>query len=476
MEKPNFLTQISEKMKGLTGGGKNKAGKTGAGSSTGMNKSINVSEIIEKVKAKLGRNTKGVPLEINLVPDVKYEMIKTMKLRNFIFFLCIVVAAGSVGATAIFASIAGGQQAIVDGKKTMIDSLSKKLNSYGDLSEFLTVKDQLGNIATITSNKRVLSRTFGILGAIIPTGVDKIEISELNVNLAEEAPTFAIEAQADAGNPPYIDYNVLDAFKKSMKYLRYDYGKYVDKEGVEIPAYCMIENDEDGAMFSDADDKGLYAYWLITGEGCNPSYTETDEDENGKKLTEAQKLAAQTEGYTTETYKDQTVVKVWRTPQFEEWYSKNPKEGKPTISLEGVIENVAHFKSECISYAGYDSDNYASDADETVVKTVNGITWAYVNDTCVLVPENEEGGEGIEIYDSSNGRDADDNLVLRFSAVITLEPKIYSFDLTHFMAIGPSNRLNVTDSYVQIQNIFSERAADCDPSDAACLNNSNGGN
>ena len=36
--------------------------------------------------------------EINLVPDVKNEMIKTLKLRNLIFFICIVVVAGSLGA------------------------------------------------------------------------------------------------------------------------------------------------------------------------------------------------------------------------------------------------------------------------------------------------------------------------------------------------------------------------------------------
>ena len=34
--------------------------------------------------------------EINLVPDIKGEMIKTLKLRNLIFFLCIVVALASV--------------------------------------------------------------------------------------------------------------------------------------------------------------------------------------------------------------------------------------------------------------------------------------------------------------------------------------------------------------------------------------------
>ena len=36
------------------------------------------------------------------------------------------------------------------------------------------------------------------------------------------------------------------------------------------------------------------------------------------------------------------------------------------------------------------------------------------------------------------------------------------------LALGPSGRYNVTDSYVQIQNIFGERAADCAPGDTAC--------
>ena len=125
--------------------------------------------------------------EINLVPDIKGEMIKTLKLRNLIFFLCIVVSAASAGVAAITGTIMLGQQAAVDGNKDAISSLSTKLNSYSDLNDFLTIKDQLGNIHTLTSDKRVLSRTFNILSALIPTGPDTITISELIVNLEEES-------------------------------------------------------------------------------------------------------------------------------------------------------------------------------------------------------------------------------------------------------------------------------------------------
>ena len=269
-------------------------------------------EIVSKLNPK-NRRSNLISREINLVPDVKDEMIKALKMRNFIFFLCIVVASASVAAILIFVSIAGGQQAIVDGKQTTLSNLSKKIGDFSDLSDYLTIKDQLGNIDEVTSNKKLLSRTFSILSAILPSGADTIKISELIVNMSDDEPTMSFDAQANAGDPPYIDYNVLDSFKKSMQYMRYDYGNYVDKEGEVIPAYCMIENGIDGATLTDTE-RGVYAYWLITGEGCNPSY-EPEMDDDGNEIYDVEKAV---EGYETEEYDGNTVVKIWRTPQFTE--------------------------------------------------------------------------------------------------------------------------------------------------------------
>ena len=275
--------------------------------------------------------------EINLVPDIKGEMIRALKLRNFIFFLCIVVASASLAVILVFLTIRGGQQAVADGKLKTIDELSAKIQSYDDLADFLTIKDQLGNISSIHENKNLLSRTFTVLSAIIPTGADTITISELGISLENESPSFTFEAQANAGREPFIDYNVLDSFKKSMDFLRYDYGTYVDKNGADIPAYCIIENGSDGATLYDSE-RGIYAFWLIDGDGCNPSANE-DEPTTSKS-------------YATEIYEDQNVVRIWRTPQYDNWYKEEEKAGQPYMSLDGQISGVEHFNSECIKYTG----------------------------------------------------------------------------------------------------------------------------
>jgi len=393
--------------------------------------------------------------EINLVPDIKGEMIKALKLRNFIFYLCIVVVAASVGVSLLFFSIAAGQKAVVAGKTDTIEELSKKLNSYSDLSDFLTIKDQLGNISSITNNKRLLSRTFGVLSAILPTGADTITISELTINLEEESPTLALEAQANAGKEPYIDYNVLDAFKKSMQYMRYDYGTYVDKEGNDIPAYCMIETGVDGASLMDST-KGRFAYWNITADGCAPaSYEPSEETTNDDDNDEESEIPVYS-GYETEEYDGKKVVRIWRTPQYSSWYKKDSNDSY--LSLDGTISGVAHFESSCTSYEGKENGDK--------------IEWYENNTECLLVPD---GTDGIVISESSNGRDANDELVLRFNATITLNSEVFDFNNKHLISLGPSTRYNVTDSYVQVQNMFGRRASDCDVSDTSCKN-ANGGN
>ena len=315
-----------------------------------MSKEIKVSDITSKVTKYLSKYRRKTHREINLVPSVKSEMIKTLKIRNLIFFLCIVVASASVGVTFLFGAVVGGQQLAINGKNDTIKALSSKLTDYEELDSFLTVKDQLGNIATLTSNKKVISRTFNILAAMIPNteGGDSIEISELNVNLSEGVPTFSFEAQADAHTAPFFDYRVLDAFQKSMEYLKYDYGRYVDKDGDMIPAYCMIEEDDNGSMFRSG--KDIYAYWTINAEGCRPGgYVEEEntEEENtdGEDTTDTQPSSRESDdtiayGYETEEYAGQRVVRIWRTPQATAWYHKNPTGNVPTMYENGDIEKV----------------------------------------------------------------------------------------------------------------------------------------
>lgn len=353
--------------------------------------------------------------EINLVPDVKQEVIKTQKMRNLVFFICVVVSAAAAGLVVLLASISGGQSLALSSQDSRIEAMSNKLKEYDSLPEFLTIQSQLGKLSQIGDNKKVLSRVFSILDVLLPNGVDTISISELNVNLEESTLTF--DGQADAKEEPLIDYRVLDAFKKSMAMMRYDYGRYVDENNQEIPTRCIEEADGSGKAY--IQDGKTYAIWKKGEKGCNPSAEEDTPVTNER-------------------------VKIWRTPKLEEWVEAGHVEA---LDGQAVVSGIPHFDSQCIKYFGTRVDN--------VVK------WT-ANNECKLVVDE------VNVTDSSNGRDAAGNLVLRFSAMIKLTPEVFKFNNKHMVAIGPTGRQNVTDSYIQVKKMFEERASDCAVDDESC--------
>ncbi|MBQ9019892.1 hypothetical protein IJ096_01025 [Candidatus Saccharibacteria bacterium] len=443
--------------------------------------------------------------EINLVPDIKLRMIKILKLRNLVFFICIIVVAVSVGAAIITGTVAGAQRVAMEAKNGRIEAMSKKLSDYGNLGEFLTIQDQLGNISTIDSNRKILSRVFGLLNAIVPKSGDKVEISDLNVNLEEMS--LSMEAQADAGKEPDIDYRVLEAFKKGVSLSKFDYGRYVDEGGAEIPTNCIIEAKSDGSLYQK--DGAFYAYWKKNKKGCHPSVeadAETDEEdeedeEDGNNTTNTNNTNADNTNNTNESVEaDQDMlVKIWRTPRFEEWLkldsddnsnnsddknntnnsdsntsgntetstSSHNEDGEKmfddnekydaSMSLSGTIEGVPHFESQCIKYEGTEGAN-------------KKIKWESSNE-CMLTDE------GLNVQDSSNGKDSDDKLVLRFTASMVVNEDIFKFTNKHVMVIGPEAQ-DVTDSYQQLQGIFAEKASDCKEGDTECSSNTknSGGN
>ena len=398
--------------------------------------------------------------EINLVPDVKAEMIKTQKLRNLTLFGCIAVSVVSVVLVLITVGIKAGQDIVIGGQDKQMSKMSSKIQEYDGLNEILTVQTQLNKMDELSKNRKMLSRIFNVFSVLLPTGADSITLSELNVNLSTGVLSF--DAQADAGEAPLIDYRVLESFKKSVALMKYDYGRYVDENGEQIPTMCIREADSLGNAFTQ--EGATYAKWTKNVKGCNPSAKneeasdeeENKEDEEGEesdegdeKENEAKEVAEITENTVTEAINNGDFEIIWRTPRItkdgdkEGWYSAG------YMDLDGNIEKVAHFESECVKYSG-----------NVVGKKVQ---WSSENN-CLLAPE------GIKIVSSSNGKDVNNNLVLRFSAAISLDQEVFKFENKHLLAIAPTGRQNVTDSYTQIDNIFGQPASDCLAGDTSCDN------
>jgi Tfp pilus assembly protein PilN len=148
-------------------------------------------------------------IEINLVPDVKQELIKAQRVRSTVISFSILIGFVTAGIVTMLAIYVFGVQAIRSGiDDSAITDGAKKLTSIQDLSKTLTIQNQLTKLSEMHANKNIDSRIFTVLSAIIPPAPNAVQISTLTID--STAGTISLEGQAANS------YAAVEVFKKTI--------------------------------------------------------------------------------------------------------------------------------------------------------------------------------------------------------------------------------------------------------------------
>jgi len=160
-------------------------------------------------------------IEVNLIPDVKQELIKAERTRFTVIAGSITIGIISLAALTLLAIYVFGVQTVRGNlADAAIKDGSTKLESVADLSKTLTIQNQLTVLDSQNDSKKVDSRIFDVLGAIIPPEPNKIQISNLSID--SSADTITIDGQAANS------YVALEVFKKTIEGATL---RYVDADG-----------------------------------------------------------------------------------------------------------------------------------------------------------------------------------------------------------------------------------------------------
>lgn len=149
-------------------------------------------------------------IEINLVPDVKQELIKAQRVRSTVISFSIIIGLISLGTVTTLAIYAFPIQAL---RGVVVDDSIKKggekLASVADLSKTLTIQNQLTKISSLHDDAPVDSRIFDVLQAIIPPAPNTVQISTLTIDAA--GGTITMDGQAANS------YAAVEVFKKTIE-------------------------------------------------------------------------------------------------------------------------------------------------------------------------------------------------------------------------------------------------------------------
>jgi Tfp pilus assembly protein PilN len=149
-------------------------------------------------------------IEINLIPDVKQELIKAQRIRAKVIAGSIFIGIMSIGVVALLALYVFTVQTVRSGLADQeIDKGSKQLSDVQDLSKMLTIQNQLTKISDLNSNKKIDSRIFDLLKAIIPRSPNNVIYSNLAID--STADTITIDGQAANS------YAAVEVFKKTIE-------------------------------------------------------------------------------------------------------------------------------------------------------------------------------------------------------------------------------------------------------------------
>ena len=147
-------------------------------------------------------------IEINLIPQVKQELIRARMIRSAVVSVAIVTTIIAGGLVAVLAVYVFGIQTVRNlVADDTIKTGSSKLASVEDLSKILTIQNQLTKMSALNDNKKIDSRVFDLLQAIIPPAPNDVKVSSLIIDAKLNTITFE-------GQTP--SYPSLEAFKKTI--------------------------------------------------------------------------------------------------------------------------------------------------------------------------------------------------------------------------------------------------------------------
>ncbi len=147
-------------------------------------------------------------IEINLVPDVKQELLKAQRMRSAVVTAAIftsIIAAGVVVLLLVYVyAVQLGRNAFLD---SQIKNKAAQLEQVEDLSRMVTIQNQLGKITDLNQQKTISSRTFDMLSAVLPPEPNGVKISQVDINTTDK--TIRLEGQTRG-------FDSMEVFKKTV--------------------------------------------------------------------------------------------------------------------------------------------------------------------------------------------------------------------------------------------------------------------
>lgn len=147
-------------------------------------------------------------IQINLVPDVKQEMLRAQRMRNITISISILAGLVAGGAVVAMGLILGTQAVTENVLAGQIDKEFTTLKDTKDINRALTIQNQLNAISGLNDKRTIDSRLLDVLAAINPAEPNNVTLSRVTLDPANAK--LVLEGSAVGGYP------ATEVFRKTI--------------------------------------------------------------------------------------------------------------------------------------------------------------------------------------------------------------------------------------------------------------------
>ena len=164
-------------------------------------------------------------VQINLVPDVKLELIRAQRHRNIVISTAILVMIASVGVIVLLGATIGYQAVRTTVLTGQIKEKDEEFRSKPDIAKTVTIQNQLQSIQATHEQKAMTSRIFDVLLEATAKDTDNsVTFNSFTIDSTEK--TISLVVQTDKRG-----FDAAEVFRKNIEGMKLYYVP-ADKETV----------------------------------------------------------------------------------------------------------------------------------------------------------------------------------------------------------------------------------------------------
>jgi hypothetical protein len=163
-------------------------------------------------------------IELNLLPDVKQEYLRTQRIKRLSILVSLIISAAAITILVMLVVAEGWQKHTLGNINKDVSSKTTTLKNEAQINSILTVQNQLQSVNGLHDSKPATTRLFDYLNELTPLPAS---INTLKVDFALH--TISITGDADA-------LSTVNQYIDTLKFTKYDTGQHT----VNKPAFSDV--------------------------------------------------------------------------------------------------------------------------------------------------------------------------------------------------------------------------------------------